>query len=173
MTVLIAIDPGATSGWALFEGNDLVASGVAKSLGDRQAVMERLSDHAADITAVLEDWTAGGWKAVSQLLGMGSARGRWLEQLETIGIRGSRVHGVYPQTWRTVLAPLKRKTNEEAKASARTVARAHLGRDVGPDEAEAVCIGLHHLSAARLASAVKAAERVKRVASRAAARRAL
>lgn len=158
--IVLAIDPGATSGWSLYLGDTYVASGAAKSCEVRTSAIDALralteregyaSLKAAPVVAAVEMWTVGGRKGragkgdrwnPSTMIGMGAARGRWLEQLALAGLPDRRVLSVVPQTWRTILAPFPRTTTEQAKASAVRLAKAIAGRDVGPDEAEGVMIG--------------------------------
>jgi hypothetical protein len=116
------------------------------------------------LVAVVERWTAGGARGHAQWLGLGAARGRWLEALELAGVPESRIVGVYPQTWRTALAPLPRKTGEQAKASAVLVARGLLGREPSTDEAEAVCMARWALGAPEVAAAARKTMRARRAA---------
>jgi hypothetical protein len=140
---ILAIDPGNTGGWCIRTPGSWSA-GAAKSAVERRGVCDA-AILAADtnhtpLIVVAEQWTAGGVRGHLQWVGLGSAWGRWAEALELAGVPKSRIVRVYPQTWRKVLAGLPRRTGKEAKASAQLVARSLLHRDVGTDEAEAVCI---------------------------------
>ena len=141
VTRVLGGDPGARGGWAAIDLAEpgYVASGVACSAIERQTAIA--SYVTGSTLVVLESWTAGGEWGVAQMLGLGSQRGRWLEALELAGVPESSIVGVYPQTWRTTLAPLARRTGEEAKRSALLVAKAIAKRPLAStDEAEAICI---------------------------------
>jgi len=150
--VILAIDPGATSGWAVVARGRVFASGVARTAADRAGVVGDWSASLLGLpdVAVVETWTVGGGRGraggtrwtPSTMIGLGAARGRWLERLELACVPARRIVSVTPATWRAVLAGLPRKTTDDAKRSAAIVARAKVGRPVEPDEAEAICIGL-------------------------------
>lgn len=165
--VILAIDPGATSGAALHHGGRPRLAWTCATAADRAEVIATALRTAADIgvplVVVMERWTAGGARGHAQIVGLGAQAGRWLEALELAGIPAADVVRVYPQTWRAVLAPMPRKTGEQAKASARMVAAGHLGREVLTDAAEAACIALW---AAQSDEAAAMAARLQRRAGR-------
>ena len=144
--VILAIDPGATSGAALHYGGRPRLAWTCATAAERAEVIATALRTAADLGAplvvVMERWTAGGARGHAQIVGLGAQAGRWLEALELAGIPAADVVRVYPQTWRAVLAPMPRKTGAAAKASARRVAAGYLGREVLTDAAEATCIAL-------------------------------
>lgn len=144
--VILAIDPGATSGAALWSRGRLEMAAAVTSAAARGDCVTAATNAAAlagvPLVVVMERWTAGGHRGHAQIVGLGAQAGRWLEALELAGIPAADVVRVYPQTWRAVLAPLPRKTGEQAKASARMIAAGHLGREVLTDAAEAACIAL-------------------------------
>lgn len=153
--VVIAIDPGKTSGWCVMRDGGIVSSGVATKCAHRSNAVRMALEmgDARKVIAVVEQWTVGGrahWNP-STMIGLGSARGRWLEQLDLVGVCESHVVSVTPAKWRSLLAGLPRRTSDEAKASARIVARARVGREVALDEGEAVCMGVWAMAAPELA----------------------
>lgn len=171
---ILAIDPGKVSGVALAIGSRVVdvvrVTCAAERRGivlDALTVAER---EGAPLVVVVEQWTVGAghsrakdgktrWTPAT-MLGLGAQRGRWLEALDLAGVPASRIVSVTPAEWRAVLSPLPRRTTEQAKASAIVIARGLLGREVGPDEAEAACIARWASSAAVVREA--AAKRVRR-----------
>ena len=159
---VLAIDPGATGGWCIRTLGSWY-SGTAKSASDRRAACEAAllaaDTNHAPLVVVAEQWTAGGIRGHAQWVGLGGAWGRWAEALELAGVPAKRIVRVYPQTWRKLLAGLPRRTGVEAKASAQLVARSLLGRDVGTDEAEAVCIARWSETAAEVADVARKAMR--------------
>lgn len=163
--VILAIDPGACSGWALFKRGHLIMSGVAMRADQRSDVMTSAEAFAGDLgtpgcrfVVVREDWTVGGGKGtgargtrwnVATILGMGASWGRWLEQLEVSGMAARRIVRVTPATWRRVLKGVgPTRSRDEAKATAQLFARAKLGglAHIEPDEAEAIAIGFWAIS---------------------------
>jgi hypothetical protein len=155
--IVIAVDPGAIAGWAIAADGVIVASGSAKNITERIDALDKLEavlmgDVDERVVAVLETWTVGGGRGrdgqgtrwtPQTMIGLGASRGRWLEQLALAGLPDRRIVSVTPSTWRgAILDGLRRRTTDECKASAQMVARLRLGHEVGPDEAEAVCIAL-------------------------------
>ena len=157
---ILAIDPGATGGWCVRTPGSWT-SGSVKSASDRRGVCEAAvlaaDTNHAPLVVVAEQWTAGGIRGHAQWIGLGGAWGRWAEALELAGVPSKRIVRVYPQTWRKMLAGLPRRTGAEAKASAQLVARGLLKRDVGTDEAEAVCIARWAETSAEVADVARRA----------------
>lgn len=162
--VILAIDPGARGGWCVVSPGGTRMSGDAKSAEERAGAIVHARALAAlneaPIVAVVEKWTAGGARGHAQWVGIGAARGRWLEALELGGV--TRIVDVYPQRWRTLLAGLPRRTGEQAKASALLVARGLMQRECGPDEAEAVCIAAWAARSPEVAAMAAKKTRAKR-----------
>lgn len=160
--ITLAIDPAATSGWAIGEGGRVLDAGIVRSAAERRDTIRFALDIASSspLCVVAEDWTAGGELGIRQILGMGAAWGRWAEAIELAGISPIAITRVYPQTWRSVLAPLARRTGEEAKRSARVIARGLLKRrDIATDAAEAACICKWAMTQAAMASVARTAVR--------------
>lgn len=168
--LIFAIDPGADSGWALLRptpwqshmprASELIASGLAKSANDRAkaigTAMLACWDPPGALVVVAESWTAGGWKAISQVLGMGAAWGRWAEQLDLHGVPHQRVVRVTTQTWRKAL---KVRDKDGAVAYANAVTRSKI---TDHNVADAVCIGLWACHAPEAAKAAAWRPRKKR-----------
>lgn len=163
--IILAIDQAATSGWAMARVTDgkvsELRSGTAKTSDERKAVVSQLvwadyivsaqampvpSQHALKhVQVVFEDH--GGFHfgrgnmSMASVLGMGAARGRWLEQLEGVGLKKSRIQSVSPKAWRkAVLGLAGNASSERAKQAALLYARAKYGLSCTDDEAEALCM---------------------------------
>ena len=149
--VSFGVDPGATSGYAIFERELPLKAGVAITATDRSnAVRAALRSSEASrlpLVVSMEKWPAGGRFGGSRTMsGLGSAAGRWLEAMEAAGIKKSRVQRVYPQTWfsRTVGGRMSRdKTRQMTMFNARFP---ELGQ-LHADAADAVGIALWALHA--------------------------
>ena len=151
--VVLAIDQAAVSGWAVCSARASVCkvemSGVAKTAFERRDAVDKALCLAtkvkSDLEVVMEDHSGFGFSrgnmSVKSLLGMGSARGRWLEVLDLYAwVQPSYVA---PSKWRqSVLGLGQRVKGAVAKKAAQDYVHAAIGRKVGPDEAEAICIAL-------------------------------
>jgi len=154
--VLLALDPAATSGWGLFLRGKAVDRGLAKNAKERRAVVDQAQQLAEQeslpLVVVAEGWSAGGWKSVKQLLGMGASWGRWAEQFEIAGVSRSRIVRVLTQDWRMVVL------GGGGKAAALTYAERRwplLGAGVTDDVAEALCVGDWGLRAGEVAAVAR------------------
>lgn len=160
--VILAIDPGAVSGWAVFIRGERRSSG---RIPEREPATLRLNRHdvvmmakdAADnenlpLVVVAEKWTAGGWASHLTLVGLGAAWGEWRAALDRWGVPKRRVVRVYSQTWRAAVIGGRQRSTEKWKASARLVAQAQCRTlAIDDDQAEAICIGLWALRAEAVA----------------------
>jgi hypothetical protein len=162
---VFAIDPGATSGFAVVRGDRVLGSGTAKCAADRRRILDTWGEEPDII--VREDWTRGGKWGFKQVLGMGAAWGHWEEALELAGLRPLRVKKVLPNEWRLPLLGRKRLTREQWKREAIGYVDA-LGIDAGSDESEAICIGLWATRSDAVWEALTARER-RRIMTEAAA----
>lgn len=147
--VVLAIDPGKVSGWAIFVEGQHVGSGVARDYADRNNAA-RLAAKAAEtanrpLVVVAEKWTPGGrFAGARTMAGLGAAWGLWLAALEVAEVPVSRVLRVHTQTWRAaVLGGGCGVTSREWDARALRRARLELHTDANLDDnlADAVCIG--------------------------------
>ncbi len=146
--VVLAIDPGKVSGWALFIEGDYITSGTARDYADRNNAA-RLGADAADtskrpLVVVAEKWTPGGkFAGARTMAGLGAAWGLWLAALEVAEVPVSRVLRVHTQTWRAaVLGGGWGVTSREWDARAQRHARVVTGRDeLDDNEADAIGIG--------------------------------
>lgn len=143
--VILGIDPGATSGWALLyvdaHGRERLEAGTCR--GASRDVVDRALALAAEtglpLVVVAERWSAGGWASHTTLLGLGAAWGAWLAALDG-RVPKRRIVRVYSQTWRAAIIGGRQRSTEAWKESACRVAFVRWGVVLGPDAAEAACI---------------------------------
>lgn len=179
--VILAIDPGNLSGWAIVSPRQPmnVRQAVTVWSGQTSTAHKEIVEMARDASAndvmrplvvVAETWTIGDrvhdrrMRALT-LLGLGAAWERWRAALDTAGISKSRVVRVNTSTWRAkVLGGPMNRTTEEWKRLA--VMHAHqrfpvrAGDDDAPpgeDEAEALCIAAWGMHAGAVGEALKKA----------------
>jgi hypothetical protein len=146
--VILGIDPGQVSGWALGVDHErILEHGTARNASDRRAAVERAWQVAADRGApvkVAMEWVTAGGGGARTAMGIGQARGRWLEVLELAGYSAARVIRCTPYQWRTGTHGVVRSTasTREARTSEyKAAAQAYTGI-AQPDAAEAACIAL-------------------------------
>lgn len=158
--VILGIDPGATSGWAILtpESSALCAgNATAPRLrcgtvnAGRNAVIVWAQEVAAEqnlpLIVVAEKWTAGGWASHTTLLGLGAVWGKWEAALSEAGHPKRRIVRVYPQTWRARVIGGRQRSTEDWKAAAQTLVKHRFDKHVSSDAAEAACIALWGLYA--------------------------
>jgi len=146
--VILSIDSGKQSGWAIRKRGKLVDSGTAVTWKDRSRVVSLAQEHESKLSpliVVFEDWSPGGWKSHKTMFGMGVPKGRWLEWLDVANHPGSRVTKVQVGEWRRWILG-KRYTNAK-REQIKPVAIAHVKSVeskvvMSDNEAEAICIGL-------------------------------
>lgn len=146
---ILAIDPGAKSGWAIFANGVYSTSGVAtRSLGREIAcssAKQFAESTGSHLIVVAEKWTPGGkFAGARTMAGLGANWGMWLAEIERAKIPKSRIVRVHTQTWRAAILAPKRGTKSDAlKAMSIARAQAITGMpNVNHDEADACCIGL-------------------------------
>ena len=157
--VLLAIDPGATSGWALWDGTRW-ETGTAEYWKTRAGVCldAGMAAHESKrpLVVVAETWP--GLRGTA-LAGLGAQWGRWLAELERLDVPAKRVVRLSTGAWRAqVLGGARCRGTDAWKAASRARAHAVLGHDVGPDAADALCIGLAGLRSETVAKALGARE---------------
>lgn len=144
--VILAIDPGAASGWALFFRGRLAQSGVAKWRDLREVIVTNAYRRAAEICLPLvvvgEKWT-GVWRhGQSALQGLAEEWATWKFAALDAGVPKRRIVRVATSTWRAALIGGRQRPTEEWKAAAKAVVRARYDLSVlGDDEADAILIG--------------------------------
>ena len=150
---ILAIDPGRTSGWAVYSLDRCIASGTAKTHDQRVLAIEiaqaEESRSGRKLVIVAEKWTAGGaFGGARTMGGLGAAWGMWQAALESRGVPNARIVRVYPQTWRAqVLGGGWGVKSDEWALRAAKRAETETGHPCSDDEAEAVCIGAWALRA--------------------------
>lgn len=150
--VLLSIDPGATSGWAVFVRGGLVVNGprgarygVARTPEERRiAVREGLllaESTQLPLLVVAEKWSAGGKMGHAQIAGLNAQWGRWADVLEELAPR-ARVVRVYPQTWRPFAWGKGHGPQPQWKRIAVAMVKARFRVEVEHDVADAIGIGV-------------------------------
>jgi hypothetical protein len=139
---ILAVDPGAISGWALgAPGGLLCQTGSAQTVASRAAVGELFIDLPEPQILVHE---RGGWRGVTDAHALGMHMGRWLEAVHGYTRSPEFRFGaiaVNPATWRSAFGLYSGMGRDRLKARALEVAAEILGREPADDnEAEAVLI---------------------------------
>lgn len=153
--VVLAVDQGKRSGWAVFEQAELRASGKAINHTQRLAAVQsaqRISENS-DLQLVMaleghDHMPASMGANTATLIGMGAARGRWQECAEMSGLPSKRIVEIGVADWRRRVFGKQRKLRRAAvKEMAIRAAQVLYGVTCLDDEAEAICIGscaFHH-----------------------------
>lgn len=178
--VILAIDPGATSGWCVLVPEaqsraPRVEAGVAKTTPQREACVQLAVTTAAKreraLVVVAETWRVPAPKpgearpgekrrpfGAQTAAGLGANWGRWLAELERAAIRASSIIRVDTGTWRArVLGYPKRRPTEAWKRAALARASTVTSAELAHDAAEAVCIALWAQIAGEVGLALPAA----------------
>lgn len=156
--VILAIDPGRSSGWAVFDAGKLVASGHALTQEERAGACllaevtagGRGAKAAVPLVVVAEKWTASRSKArdkrmnPSTLAGLGRSWGMWLAAIETeLQIPKKRVLRVAQGRWKAKVLGRASMAHKQAVATMASVAvRAGAKAGAVEDVYAAVCIGI-------------------------------
>jgi len=180
--VILAIDPGRVSGWAIVSPRR-AATDTRQSVtvwsgqtsdGPKNHIVEMARDAATNdvmrpLIVAAETWTTGNREhdrrmKAAVLLGLGAAWQRWVDAFDEIGLPKSRIVRVNVATWRAKIigGPMNRSTEEWKKlallhAQQRFPARTLSGKVTGADEAEALCIAAWAMYAGPVGEAVKKA----------------
>lgn len=142
--VLLCIDPGRRSGWSLWCLGGLVASGEVDVLDPAQVdgvVQEALLLARSMVLPAVLVVEQPAYRAVGN---PGPSRPIWRSAWKRLGGVQKRHVPVSPSAWRSRV--LGRGMGSASRAAARhdeqNLARHLTRRDVGADEAPAICIGL-------------------------------
>jgi hypothetical protein len=139
MAKILAIDPGSKSGWALWDCDDLVASGeiYMGSLISATRLYDCIADARPDLCAIEGPYNPRGkglsWK---MLWGLGLAVGRWVQVC--MGQNVSTVI-VPPREWMQYV--FNGRIPKDPKRLYVPIAAKVKGAPVGDDEAAAILIG--------------------------------
>lgn len=150
---ILAIDPGRTSGWAVFAFDRCIASGTATTHDQRVLAIEiaqaEESRSGRKLIVVAEKWAPGGRWYTATMTGIGAAWGMWQAALESCGVPAARIVRVYPSTWRHTVIGGGGRSIKGSEWALRAAKRAEIetGHPCSDDEAEAVCIGAWALRA--------------------------
>lgn len=147
--VILALDPGRTSGYSVWSNGILRAHGTAKNARDRaRAMAEAIAEHSrlggakeATFTIVAEEWSAGGWGSYKTLIGLGAEWGKWLAIFEDLAIRPSQIVRVQVREWRKCLIKFPGRKVADWKAVAVRHCELKHAITVSHDVAEAIVIG--------------------------------
>jgi len=148
--IVLGLDPARTSGWCIMSVVRGAARRELSGIADDSASRTRVVHLAVEVArrdddrlaCVYERHTVGGgdrWTP-DVMMGMGEARGRWLEQLELAGIARSHIIGVTPATWRRATLPRCGRDRAALKAAALLSCKARGWGVETDDEAEACLI---------------------------------
>ena len=141
--MILSIDQARVSGWAVISPDRKVMEhGVARTYLERRAAVESAMGYPLLAVVLEEHYKSCGRMSSMSVLGMGESRGRWMEALAAAGVPAARISRVTPTDWRRCLFGKARGKDSaawkrEAQAWCRTMHRL----DVGPDEADAICMG--------------------------------
>ena len=156
----IGIDPGNAMGFALLNPNGMLISRAQLTAPEARARMSLMLDAlthclgkpgeiATDLVIAREKWQPGGRFAGGARMGpetyagLGAQWGLWKEQINLVMpfLPTSRVHSVYPSTWRRVVFAAGAKNRDAWQKLAHQYVRSRFGvKDAGDDEAVAICI---------------------------------
>lgn len=137
MTVILNVDVARNSGWCITVDRKYHSSGEVDVYGDGPAeVCQRAVELDKKAELVLEQPSHGNR---TTLVSLGAARGTWLlAWARACGTKSPRRYvSVFPATWRSKVFqsvgsyPLREKLHAQLVTGR---------KDVGPDEAAAVCI---------------------------------
>ncbi len=146
---ILAVDPGETSGWAIYNRGVLQESGECDVFSDAPSrVIEYLKTFAALHLIVVE---RPFMVRFGTQVAVGAGDVIWRRCAERNGLR-SRIVRVYPATWRARITGMSSAKREVARAAEQVRAVQETGASCGPDEAAAVCIGLWAIRAGEVAA---------------------
>ena len=175
---ILAVDPGATSGWALFEDGVLVQSGVVKStdrpgggkevdIVDAFRVFCGLAGLKEEGTLVIEDQFGQAQVKRKKLVRGEDGKEREVEEVVETGLAGYTRTVEARQTWEVFASMYRwkrvrimavtwqseagygRKKRKERKELSLADARKHAPGIKNENEADAVCLGLWAVRTAR------------------------
>lgn len=151
MQIILALDQASrTSGWSVFENDDLVASGTFTYDDDdfslrlvkiRNKVIQLIREYNVD-KVLLEDIQLQGqtnnvdtYRKLAEVLGV-------LEELcSELKIPHEIIHS---QTWKSTLN-IKGRDRATQKRNAQAFVAATYGKKVSQDESDSICIGTHYI----------------------------
>lgn len=162
--LLLAVDPGRRSGWAIVRGTlggqlavDVVRAGECGVWTSGPEETVRIARGYGCEAMIIETPGLGGTMTPIVTMGLGEARGAWLWLWrQSAGERErSVVVDVPAVTWRAAILGGGARSTEEWKAAARGHCDRVLGGGLGGDEApDAACLGEYALHSLDVADAL-------------------
>lgn len=149
--VMLGIDPGERSGWAVVYGGRLVVFGTAKdrpedrdlAVSSAQAVAE---GGGVPLMVGIEKFGAGlgagRFFGARTLAGIERRVGAWVDAVERAGVKRSRIVRVLPQTWRWHVLGKGRGSHEEMAAVTSSYVQRRFDLVTVPGEDECAAIGI-------------------------------
>lgn len=140
--VLLAVDPGETSGWAVFLSGSLVASGHGSGMSPRNCAvamaLDLRTDHGLPLVVVAESWPLR-WRPAGAPR---EAWGMWLAAIADV-VPKRRIVRVQVGRWSAKILGACALTTERRRSLSLMYANAEADRRLitSHDEAAAVCIG--------------------------------
>lgn len=170
--VVLGVDPGRVSGWAVVapDGPDavLLAAGCGEG-GEAEAIAaaSELAEQAGlPLVVVAETWPVGRGRgqrdrlSAAALAGLGARWGRWQLRLEDAGHPRARTLRVTTGTWRrAILGGASQRRSASWKRAAILAVEGRYGVRLGPDAAEAALIATWGVRSPRVAKAAGARAR--------------
>lgn len=155
--VVLGVDPGARSGWAILAPAGKLEAGEVRTKIDAPIAraLEVAAANELPLIVAMEKWTAGGWKSFASFGGLSAQAARWLEALRVAGVPKKSVVRVTTQRWRARVIGGRQRPTEAWKAAAIAAMRTRYeGIELGPDAAEAACIATWATRAGEVAKAM-------------------
>lgn len=146
---ILAIDPGRTSGWALFQCGIYTASGECNAMLEAERIVELMlprSNHPARFAIELHqqgDKVGDERMTPRTLIGLSETTGAWKSALLRRGVSERHIVRVLVPTWRGRVTTAARGTRKEAHQSRELMTASWVSgqRITKPNEAAAICIG--------------------------------
>lgn len=153
--VVLAVDSAERSGWSLWSCGVRINSGEVHAF-DADAVdgvcraALKYSYEELPKVLVLERPFGGTLRVVD---GLGMRRGAWVSAWLRLGNAKRRIVSVYPATWRAPFG-IKGKVDERMQSPLLEAHGVNLHRVAGPDEFEALFIGLWGLRSPKVGAVI-------------------
>jgi len=152
--VILGIDPGKISGWAIIVRGNYIDGGIAQNHIERKDALiyaKYCSNEVYELPLIIayEKWSPGwqkGKRSFQSIIGTGASWGAWQAVLEDAEIPKSHMFGIYPNTWRRAILGLRpgRYSREQAKQAAIALFNHHSSTGCSDhNEAEAYCIAYY------------------------------
>jgi len=164
--IILAIDPGSTSGWSIWADGNHVQHGVVDVFAHAEvakivaSAVQLAELGSVPLVLVLE-------RAWSQRA-LGASRVLWAKAWEAAGCSARRIVRAYPSHWRSKLFGhgMGRATQGRARAAEQSMARVLTGKreEIPHDAAAAVCIGRWATLAPEVGKVIPARYRASEVA---------